>query len=226
MPLLSQASHARALRTAESLLAAGCMKVCTDEPFRFPSGWASPIYMDCRRLIAYPAIRKTLMADMLGMIAARGVINGVDAIAAGESSGIAYGAWIADTFDMPLVYVRKKQVGESQIEGVIERGSRVLLIDDMMASGHSKRKFCRALLSAGFEVEDILVLFDYCTFPTQELLQPFGVQVHALSTLKDLVEVAAKQHLLNNKMLSEINEFLENPARWSRAHGGIDVATA
>ncbi len=225
MPQQPQASHARAMRTAESLLAAGCMKVRTDEPFRLPSGWASPVYMDCRRLIAFPAIRKTLLADMLGMIEARSVVDGVDAIAGGEASGIAYAAWIADKLDLPLIYVRKKLVGESQIEGVIEPGSRVLLIDDMMASGHSKRKFCRALISAGFEVEDVLVLFDYGTFPTQTLLQPLGVQVHALSTWKDVIESAEKQRMFDSKTLSEIHMFLDNPAKWSHAHGGSEVAT-
>lgn len=218
-------SGAQAGRTAaRALLSSGCIKVRTDEPFRLPSGWASPVYMDCRRLISFPAARRRLVSLSLGLLASRGCLDGVASIAGGEASGIALAAWLSDALDLPLQYVRKKPIGETQIEGVIEPGAQVLLVDDLMAGGHSKVKFCRALAAAGAVVKDVFVIFDYGTFPTQDLLAPLGVAVHALATWQDVLAVAREAGTFEPSALAEIEEFLVDPPGWSQAHGGLAIA--
>ena len=208
---------------ARALLNAGCVKVRTDEPFRLPSGWASPVYMDCRRLISFPTIRRELIPLSLNLLSSRGCLDGVASIAGGEASGIALAAWLSDALDLPLQYVRKKPIGQTQIEGVIKPGDKVLLVDDLMAGGHSKVKFCRALAAAGATVKDVFVIFDYGTFPTENLLAPLGVTVHALATWQDVLAGARETGAFEPLVLAEIEEFLGDPPRWSQAHGGIAI---
>jgi orotate phosphoribosyltransferase len=206
---------------ARSLLDAGCVQFRTDEPFRLPSGWSSPVYMDCRRLISFPGIRRRLVELALTRLREDGCLQGVDAIVGAEASGIALAAWIADALELPMQYVRKKPVGQSQVEGVVKRGGRVLLVDDLMAAGHSKLAFCRALDAAGARVKDIFVIFAYGTFPADTLLAPLGVSVHALATWRDVLLVGRDDVHIDPRALGEFEEFLSDPPRWSQAHGGI-----
>ncbi len=211
---------------ARALLSAGCVKVRTDEPFRLPSGWASPVYMNCRRIISFPAVRRELVSLGADLLKSRDCLDGVASIVGGEASGIALAAWLADVFDLPMHYVRKKTIGQTQIEGAIHAGTRALLVDDVMAGGHSKVTFCRALAAAGVTVKDIFVIFDYGTFPTQLLLAPLGVTVHALATWQDVLAVAREDGAFEPRALAEIGDFLRDPPHWSQAHGGITTVSA
>jgi orotate phosphoribosyltransferase len=221
---ISRAEVAKAV--ARALLSAGCVTLRTDEPFRLPSGWASPAYMDCRRINSFPAIRRELISLGLDLLKSCGCLDGVASIVGGEASGIALAAWLSDALDLPLQYVRKKPVGRTQIEGVINPGDGVLLVDDVMAGGHSKVTFCRALAAAGATVKDVFVIFDYGTFPTLELLAPLGVTVHALATWQDVLSVARETGAFGPPALAELADFLSDPPRWSQAHGGIATLAA
>lgn len=209
---------------SQALLDAGCVRFQSDEPFRLPSGWASPIYIDCRRLISYPALRRALVQQGLALLLDRDRMPGIDVIAGAESSGIAFAAWVAELLDLPMVYVRKEARGmgpAAQVVGDIRPGDRVLLVDDMMAAGRSKVAFCEALSAAGATVQDILVLFDYGTFPTAGALSRWKPDVHALATWRDVLDVLSGSGDLPEAELSELRAFLSDPPRWSSAHGGI-----
>ncbi|MGO4576480.1 orotate phosphoribosyltransferase [Cupriavidus sp. 2TAF22] len=213
-----------AATVGQALLEAGCVKFRTDEPFRLPSGWASPVYIDCRRLIAFPRLRRELVARGLAMLRDRHCLEGIDAVAGAEASGIAFAAWVADTLDLPLLYVRKEARGlgpASQVEGLLATGDRVLLVDDMMAAARSKRIFCAALGAAGATVKDIFVLFDYGTFPTAQALAPWQVTVHALAGWRDILDAAQASGHVGQRSLDELRRFLDDPVRWSQDHGGI-----
>ena len=209
---------------ARALLAAGCVQVRTDEPFRLPSGWASPVYMNCRRLISFPEIRRQLVGQALDLLRARHCLDGIASVAGAEASGIALAAWIADALDLPLQYVRKQTKGlgpDSQVVGVIEPGARTLLVDDLMAGGHSKVNCCKAISAAGAYVRDIFVIFDYGTFPTKSVLDMMGVKVHSLATWQDILAFAGEHSTFREHELAELETFLADPVRWSHAHGGI-----
>ncbi|WP_226952885.1 orotate phosphoribosyltransferase [Mesopusillimonas faecipullorum] len=216
----SSIDQATARSIATALLDAGCVSARRDEPFRLPSGWASPVYIDCRRIISFPKLRRQVVDQGLAHLRAVGALEGVEAIVGGEASGIALAAWMADALDLPLHYVRKKAAGQSQIEGVMHAGDRVLLVDDMMAGGQSKQRFCQALGAAGAQVRDLFIVFDYGTFPTQALLAPLGIRVHALASWRDVLEVARERGDFAPAILSELEVFLSDPAAWSQAHGG------
>ena len=211
-------------QVARTLLASGCVQVRTEEPFRLPSGWASPVYMDCRRLISFPAARRELVTQGLALLKQRGCLEGVDGIAGAEASGIAFAAWIAGELDLPLQYVRKQTRGlgsASQMVGVTPPSGRLLLVDDLLAAGTSKVNFVRAIASAGASVKDIFVIFDYGTFPVDELLGPLKVAVHSLASWADVLAVGQEDGSFDGKSAAELEAFLSNPARWSAAHGGI-----
>lgn len=215
-------SDSESRTVAAALLDAGCVSARTDEPFRLPSGWASPVYIDCRRLISFPSLRRDLIRRAQARLSDAGALENVRSVVGGEASGIALAAWLADALDLPLQYVRKKQAGQSQIEGVLEPGAKVLLVDDMMAGGQSKLRFCQALQAAGARVEDLFIVFDYGTFPTEKLLDPLGVKVHALANWHDVLQVATERNVFSSEVLDELAEFLHDPSAWSRDRGGRD----
>ena len=209
---------------ARSLLAADCVQVRTDEPFRLPSGWASPVYMNCRKLISFPEIRKKIVHQALALLDEQQCLEGISSIAGAEASGIALAAWIADALDLPLQYVRKQTKGigpDSQIVGVIRPGEHVLLVDDLMAGGHSKYNCCRALLGSGATLKDIFVIFDYGAFPTKSFLEAMNIRLHALATWHDILAVAREDGRFGTRELNELETFLADPVRWSYDHGGI-----
>jgi adenine/guanine phosphoribosyltransferase-like PRPP-binding protein len=117
--------------------------------------------MDGSRLISFPTIRRELMKQGLQRLLDAGALQGLSGVAGGESSGIAFAAWLAEKMDLPLQYVRKRAVGVRQIEGVVEQGGKVLLVDDMVSAGQYKLSFIDALRAEGARVEDLFVVFDY-----------------------------------------------------------------
>lgn len=206
---------------SQALLDAGCVRFHGDEPFRLPSGWASPVYIDCRRLISYPTLRRALVQRGLQLLRDRDRLSGIDVIAGAESSGIAYAAWVADLLNLPLIFLRKEARGmgpAARIVGDLRPGDRVLLVDDMMAAGHSKAAFCDALHAAGATVQDILVLFDYGTFPTHPTLAREHIRVHALATWHDILNDGYR---LDDASTADLRAFLDDPPHWSSLHGGI-----
>ncbi|MCC5977159.1 MAG: orotate phosphoribosyltransferase [Salinarimonas sp.] len=210
--------------TAKMLLEVEAVHFRADEPFRFTSGWASPVYIDCRKLISFPRVRNTLMDFAASVILREVGFETLDAIAGGETAGIPFAAWIADRMSMPMQYVRKKPKGfgrDAQIEGHYIEGSRVLLVEDLTTDGRSKIKFVDAMRKSGLIVEHAFVVFHYDIFPqTKDMLRENGVAMHALATWWDVLRVARSMEYFDPNTLSEVETFLNEPAKWSAAHGG------
>ena len=208
---------------ARALLSADCIEVHTDEPFRLPSGWASPVYMECRRLISFPDIRRKLVQYALDLLRKRHCLDEISSVAGAEASGIALAAWIADKLELPMQYVRKQRKGLGpgrQVVGVFHPGDTVLLVDDLMSGGHSIANCCRAITEAGLIVKDAFVIFDYGTFPTKTVLDTMGVKVHSLATWQDILQVARESSTFQARELAELETFLADPVSWSHDHGG------
>jgi orotate phosphoribosyltransferase len=129
---------------------------------------------------------------------------------------------------LPMQYVRKKPKGfgrNAQIEGHIEAGDRVLLVEDMTTDGRSKINFCKALRDAGASVEHCFVVFFYDIFPEgKKILTDLGVTLHSLATWWDVLEAAKKSGQFDKKKLKEAEKFMKDPADWSKAHGGVSQA--
>jgi orotate phosphoribosyltransferase len=214
--------------TAKMLIEVEAVRFMAEKPFIFTSGWASPVYTDCRRLISFPRVRRTLVDFAVATLEREVGFEQFDAVAGGETAGIPFAAWMADRLMLPMQYVRKKPKGfgrNAQIEGHIEDGDRVLLVEDMTTDGRSKVNFCRALRSAGAVVEHVFVFFFYDIFPEgKKILGDLGVTLHALATWWDVLEVAKKSGKFEKSKLKEVEKFMKDPSGWSKAHGGVAVA--
>jgi orotate phosphoribosyltransferase len=214
--------------TAKMLLEVEAVRFMTDKPFIFTSGWASPVYTDCRRLISFPRVRQTLMDFGASTVLRDAGFEQFDSVAGGETAGIPFAAWMADRLMLPMQYVRKKPKGfgrNAQIEGEIEPGARVLLVEDMTTDGRSKVNFCKALRDAGAVVEHVFVIFFYDIFPEgKKVFSDLGVTLHALASWWDVLAVAKQSRKFDPAKLAEVEKFMNDPAAWSRAHGGVAEA--
>ena len=134
-------------------------------------------------------------------------------------------AWMADRLDLPMLYVRKQPKGfgrGAQIEGNMVAGQRVLLVEDMTSDGRSKVNFCNALREAGGKVEHVLVFFFYDIFPKgRTILRDLGVTLHSLATWWDVLSVVKQGNYLAAAQVAQVEKFLNAPAEWSAAHGGV-----
>ena len=211
--------------TAKMLLEVEAVRFNVKEPFKFTSGWASPVYTDCRKLISYPRIRNTLMDFGASLILRDIGFESLDAIAGGETAGIPFAAWIADRLMLPMQYVRKSPKGfgrMAQIEGDFAEGDRILLVEDLTTDGQSKINFCQALRQAGARVSHTLVIFYYDIFPqSKRVFDDLDIQLHYLATWWDVLKVCKENGLYDAETLAEIESFLNNPIAWSAAHGGV-----
>ena len=211
--------------TAKMLLEVKAVLFSADKPFIFTSGWASPVYIDCRKLIFYPRIRTQLVDFAAATLARDAGFEQFDVIAGGETAGIPYAAWIADRLGLPMQYIRKKPKGfgrNAQIEGDIKEGARTLLVEDLTTDGRSKINFCKALRDAGASVEHVFVNFYYDIFPeSKTTLAELGVRLHYLATWWDVLRVVKQGGYLQTAQIDEVEKFLRAPAAWSAAHGGV-----
>src|ERR671925_1180930 len=180
--------------TAKMLLEVEAVRFMSDKPFIFTSGWASPVYTDCRRLISFPRVRRTLIDFASATVMREAGFESFDAVAGGETAGIPFAAWIADRLGLPMLYVRKKPKGfgrGAQIEGEMRPGCRCLLVEDLATDGGSKVNFINAVREAEGHVKDAFVVFHYGIFPQSvETLAKLGVRLHGLVTWRDMLAAA------------------------------------
>ena len=211
--------------TAKMLLEVKAVHFSHDKPFVFTSGWASPVYIDCRKLISYPRVRSALIDFATATLLRDVGFEQFDTVAGGETAGIPYAAWIAERLSLPMQYVRKKPKGfgrNAQIEGHIEQGARTLLVEDLTTDGRSKINFCKALREAGALVEHVFVVFYYDIFPeSKAILADIGVRLHHLATWWDVLRVAQRGGYFEPRVLDQVERFLNAPAAWSAEHGGV-----
>src|SRR6202035_349160 len=159
---LSLGKELIAAQTAKMLIEVKAILFDAEKPFTFTSGWASPVYVDMRKIISYPRLRNAILDFAVATVQHEIGYETIDVVAGGETAGIPFAAWLADRLMLPMQYIRKKPKGfgrNAQIEGHIEPGDRVLLVEDMTTDGCSKVNFCQALREAGATVEHCFVFF-------------------------------------------------------------------
>ena len=211
-------------KVAKILLDIKAVNFRPEEPYKLTAGWASPVYIDCRKIISFPEARKTIASLAKVELEENIGLNNIDTVAGGETAGIPYAAWISDALNVPMQYVRKKPKGfgrMAQIEGVLDEKTRVVLIEDLASDGGSKLLFVNALRDAGAVCEHCFVVFFYGAFPGAiESLANEGITLHYLCTWTDVLSVAETEHHFSPDAISGVREFLDNPTGWSSDHGG------
>ncbi|MBB5575088.1 MULTISPECIES: orotate phosphoribosyltransferase [Rhizobium] len=201
-----------------------------EKPYKLASGMASPVYIDCRKLISYPRIRSTVMDFAASIVMRDAGFEQFDCVAGGETAGIPFAAFLAERLDLPMIYVRKQPKGHgrnAQIEGHMPEGARVLVIEDLTTAGGSMFTFIDAIRAAGGIVDHGMALFYYGIFPeAEERFANAKVRLHHIATWRDALAVAKAQKLFDDKTLEEVEAFLNAPLAWSGRNGGVsELAT-
>lgn len=202
---------------SKTLLKINAFSVNINEPFKFVSGILSPIYIDCRRLISFPEERKIMINYAAEIVKKEIGLKNLDVIAGGETAGIPLAAWLADKLNMPMIYVRKKPKGygkQKQTEGVLNRGQRVLLFEDMMTTGGSKINFYNGITNDGGVMEHCLVIFNYGYEESKKTLKENNIQLHAMTNLDSVLKVGRAEGYFTGEELKEVKEWFKDKEKW------------
>lgn len=210
--------------TAQMLLEIEAVHVNADEPFTLTSGAKSPVYIDCRKLISFPRIRSALMDFGASVLANEVGFERFDSVAGGETAGIPFAAFLAERLALPMQYVRKKPKGfgrNAQIEGALEKGANVLLVEDLATDGGSKFMFAEALRKAEAQCGHVFVIFYYDIFKNAPAeLAEAGLQLHYLATWWDVLAELKESPNYSDETVASVEAFLNDPKGWSATHGG------
>ncbi|WP_372834599.1 orotate phosphoribosyltransferase [Puniceibacterium confluentis] len=223
IPTNAPTSEEMARLTARMLLEIKAVHFNAAEPFIFASGLASPVYIDCRKLISYPRIRSALMDFLTAKVMRDAGFEAFDNVAGGETAGIPFAALVAERMALPMTYVRKKPKGygrNARIEGAMTEGERVLLVEDLTTDGGSKLSFVDAIRDTGATCAHTAVIFYYGIFPeTLTTLGDHGVTLHHLCTWWDVLAEARAQAAFDSETLEAVEFFLNDPSKWRELNG-------
>ena len=200
---------------AKMLLGIKAVQLNLETPFIWSSGWKSPIYCDNRLSLSFPRVRDYIKQSFV--LAIRDRYPDVEGIAAVATAGIPQGALIADELDLPLVYVRSKPKGhgmENQIEGQIVNGQKVVVIEDLISTGGSSLRACRALMDAGMEVLGMATIFTYQFEIASRNFQDMGVELTTLSDYPTLIQEAVAKGYVRVQDLQSLAEWRKDPDNW------------
>ena len=195
-------------------------------PFVFSSGWASPVFVDCKKVISYPLARDALIELSIKRILSVLGYEALDAIAGAEGGGVPFASIIADRLHLPLVVAKKHPAGlgpAAQNDGVIKPASRLLLVDDMTTDGRTKALMCDALRASGATIDYAFVLFKYGIFDAVLSNKDLGVELLSLATWQELLTVARERKTFTDEVLDSIEVYIEDPLKWSAEHGGAGI---
>jgi len=202
-------------KIAKALLDIRAIKLNPNQPFTWASGWKSPIYCDNRISLSYPAIRSEIKTQLVETV--KNEFSGVEAVAGVATAGIPQGTLVADTLDLPFVYVRSKAKGhglENQIEGKVVKGQKVVVIEDLISTGGSSIKAVQALRAAGFIVLGMVAIFTYQFPQSVENLKKENIQVYTLTNYTTLIEAALENQLIEENDVNLLKKWREIPETW------------
>ncbi len=202
---------------ASMLLEVKAVRLSPDQPFKWASGWNSPIYCDNRITLSYPKVRTAIKNGLASAVQA--YFSDVDIIAGVATAGIPQGALVADWLELPFCYVRpepKKHGMGNQIEGAtIKPGQKVVLIEDLVSTGGSSLKAVDALREAGANVLGMVAIFTYGFDIARKNFADKDLSFYTLSDYETLIgEAVSKKNISESQMIT-LQEWRENPSEWN-----------
>ncbi|MDP5120362.1 MAG: orotate phosphoribosyltransferase [Spirosomaceae bacterium] len=204
-----------ARKVASILLETKAVKLSPSKPFQWSSGWKSPIYCD-NRITLSDVESRTFIKKALSKLIKRAFPE-AEGIAGVATAGIAQGALVADYLKLPFAYVRPKPKEHgmgNQIEGRIEQGQKVVVLEDLISTGGSSLKAVEALRAAGVEVIGMVAIFTYGFKLADDNFDEYGVQLKTLSNYKFLIDEAVNQNYVAESDLESLKKWRQNPAKW------------
>ncbi|MBS1680712.1 MAG: orotate phosphoribosyltransferase [Bacteroidetes bacterium] len=202
-------------KVASLLLDIGAIKLNYKNPFTWSSGWKSPVYCDNRLALSYPEIRN-FVKDALAQIVKNNFPQ-VEYIAGVATAGIPQGALVADDLALPFVYVRPKPKDHGMgnlIEGKIDAGKKVVLIEDLISTGGSSLKAAVAMQEAGFQVVGMAAIFTYGFETAKENFEKSKIPLVCLSDFNFLLEEAVRKKFIDESELAHVKKWRIDPGNW------------
>lgn len=202
-------------KTAELLLQIKAIKLKPSEPFQWASGWKSPIYCDNRITLSYPSVRVFLKEEIAKITELE--YGKPDVIAGVATGAIAIGILVAQELGVPFVYVRpepKSHGRKNQIEGHLERGQNVVVIEDLISTGNSSLNAVAALKEAGAVVKGMVAIFTYGFDVATQNFKDKNISLKTLSNYENLLEQALDSNYISEKELLTLQEWRANPSAW------------
>ncbi|MFY7671671.1 orotate phosphoribosyltransferase [Tenacibaculum sp. MEBiC06402] len=206
-----------AKKTAELLLQVKAIKLSPNEPFTWASGWKSPIYCDNRVTLSYPQVRNFLKEKIAKLVEEK--YGKPDVIAGVATGAIAIGVLVAQELGVPFVYVRpepKKHGRKNQIEGHLERGQNVVVVEDLISTGKSSLNAIKALKETNATVKGMVAIFSYGFSIAAEAFENDHLDFTTLSNYEELLEQALESNYINEKELITLESWRLNPSEWKQ----------
>lgn len=202
---------------AASLLEIGAVNLQPNEPFTWTSGMISPIYCDNRLTMSYPAIREKIAEGFATLIRAH--YPDTEVIAGTATAGIPHAAWVAQKLNLPMAYIRDKAKGhgkQNQIEGIIQEGQKVVVIEDLISTGGSSLKAALAVIEAGGDVQSVMAIFTYQFAIAEEAFREEGIELQTLSNYTTLVGEARRLGKIEDSEVALLQSWRENPQAFGK----------
>ena len=222
---MSEASQ----KVAEMLLATESIAVYKDKPFVFVSGRISPVYIDCRKLLSFATEREYIVTELAKKAETHIGLDNIDVVAGGETAGIPYASFVSHLIRKPMIYIRKQPKGyggTKQIEGILEPGKRVMLVEDLITDGLSKLRFNIGIRGAGAKMTHCLCVFDYASDRLNQHegkinLAKNDIELHVLANWDDVLDTGRAKNYFTAEQNQQIVEFLQDSENWGRKMGFI-----
>jgi orotate phosphoribosyltransferase len=204
-------------KVAGMLLQIEAIKLSTEKPFIWSSGWRSPIYCDNRLSLSYPQIRNSIRDGLVSAI--RENFFTVESIAGVATAGIAQGVLVAQSLDLPFLYVRPKPKDhgmENLIEGKVVKGQKVVVIEDLVSTGGSSLKAAQALRDAGFEVLGMVSIFNYGFDIATRNFYEANTSLISLCDYSSLINYALEQKFISDEQVTSLKAWRFDPSTWKK----------
>jgi orotate phosphoribosyltransferase len=206
-----------ALEVAEYLLQIKAIKLEPSKPFTWASGWKSPIYCDNRKILSYPKTRTYIRQQLVGTINEH--FGSPDVIAGVATGGIGHGVLVAQELGLPFCYVRteeKKHGLENKIEGFVEKGQSVVIVEDLISTGKSSLRVVEALRDAGLVVKGMVAVFTYGFDVATDMFKDADCSLVALSNYDALVKRASESGYIKESDIEFLKVWRQDPANWGQ----------
>lgn len=204
-------------KVAGMLLQIEAIKLNINKPFTWSSGWKSPIYCDNRLSLSYPEIRKTIRDGLVQAI--RENYFTVESIAGVATAGIAQGALVADSLNLPFLYVRPKPKDhgmENLIEGKVTKRQKVVVVEDLVSTGGSSLKAVQALREAGLEVLGMVSIFNYGFDIATRNFYDSNTSLISLSDYNSLLKYALSEKYITEDQTTSLKAWRVDPSNWTK----------
>ena len=204
-----------AQQTAELLLQINAIKLETKNHFTWASGWKSPIYCDNRVILSFPAVRNYIRDEFVKQIEAN--FGKPDVIAGVATGAIGIGILVAEAMGLPFVYVRpeaKKHGRQNQVEGFLQKGQSVIVVEDLISTGGSSLMAVEALRNEGANVKGMAAIFTYGFPISEEKIAEAKLDVYTLSNYENLIEKAVEKKYVSEEELETLQSWNSNPSEW------------